>query len=162
MKKYSTKSLSQFSLKEITALINKTFQQKFQGKTVFNKDRKINIAINRSSRKKTREIKNKETAVVVLDLITAIENAVFINFDKQLKEKHHKKFPSAIAFLNFNYNCFVDGKKKKFKLSIIQTKNLLFRFHYSLHEHVWSKEIVPVHGTKPRPKKRPKRGTNQK
>lgn len=135
MKKYSTASLDKMNLKEVTNLINKVFQEKFQGKTVYNKDRQINIVINRNSRNKARSVANKEEAVVLLDIIHVLENSKFINWDAKLKKHHIEKFPSAVAFINFNYYCIINAKKKRIKVSVIQTKKMEFRFQYSLHEH---------------------------
>jgi hypothetical protein len=139
MKNYSTALFNGLTLHQVTIIINKAFRDKFQGLTIRNADKSISITITRASRKKARSVADKQTAVVLLDILHVLKVSKYNNWGP-LKEKHKKQFPTAVGFLNFKYKCRIDGTPKSFRVSVVQTKTLEYNFQYSLHEDIKKEE----------------------
>lgn len=130
MKNYNTEIFKGKTKQEVRDYVHEKFRQ-VQGLSVVNIDKNIFIKINKDSRKKTaKPLMSNEKAIIVLDILHVIKNATYTNWGVQ-KTTHITKY-GAKGFLNFQYKCFIDGKCKNFRVSILITKTL--NFQYSL-EH---------------------------
>lgn len=129
MKNYSTKGLENKTLNELVKIASAEYK-KHQGLIIKNISNGVSVLIKKDGRNETaRRYINREKIAIIKDLPFVLRNAVFNNFGK-IKPHQKKRFPNSILFINYKYNCLVDGKKKSSRVSVILDNKGIF--HYSL------------------------------
>lgn len=130
LRSYSTHKFEGLSPNELSELVFNSYKNLLQGREVKNEDKGILIKFNGIGNRKTTSYNiTKAKACVIYDLEFALSKAKYNNWGEP-EPKHIEKF-KAIGFLNFKYECLIDGQRKSFRISVMLRSTGKFQYHLS-------------------------------